>query len=85
MQEIWRKESKHVHFHLYQELVDIWSLKHILDLVSDKLSLCNFTVRLYLLKFLNFSVNCFEAVTDAIEKLLEVQSSQDEAVIISLV
>ena len=45
MQEIWRKESKHVHFHLYQELVDIWSLKHILDLVSDKLSLCNFTVR----------------------------------------
>ena len=61
-----------MNFHFNQELVNIWSLKNVLDLVSDKLSPRNSTLSLHLLKFLDFSVNCFEAVADAIEKLLKV-------------
>ena len=74
-----------MNFHFNQELINIWLLKNVLDLVSDKLSPRNSTLSLHLLKFLDFSVNCFEAVADAIEKLLKVQSPQDKAVIVWLV
>ena len=78
VQEFWREKPQQVDFHLDQKLVNVWSIQYLSQLLPDDpfrfISFVNLLQRPY------FRQDILEAITDALNQFIKVETLQHKAI-----